>query len=114
MLIQIFLILFFLFALAKVYGRYRSGELGRGGLIFWVVFWILAAVIVLLPDTTFYFARLAGVSRGADLVVYLALALLFFMAFRLSVRLEKISRDITKLTRTRALDEAKEEKKNVL
>ncbi len=104
-LIQILLILFFLFAALKVIGRFRAGDLSWRGMLAWVLFWILAGIVVLLPNSTFYFAHLVGIGRGADLVVYLALAGLFFMIFRLMVKLEKINKDITKLTRKIALDD---------
>lgn len=103
-IIQILLCLFFLFAIVKVALRYRGGELSWRGASFWVLFWIAAEVVVLLPDSTFYFAHLVGIGRGADLVIYVALAGLFFMIFRLMVKIEKMNKDITKLTRKLALE----------
>lgn len=102
--IQIILLVFFLFATGKVIGRYRAHELSTSGLVGWSLFWIIAAVIVVLPDTTFALARLVGVTRGADVVVYVALALIFFIVFRLMVRQEKTKRDLTALVRKLALD----------
>ena len=104
-LIQSLLTIFFIFAIFKVVGRYRAGDLSWRGLVFWLLFWIAAGVVVVMPDSTSYFARIVGIGRGADLVVYVALALLFFMVFRLMVRLEKINRDITKVVRKNALND---------
>lgn len=101
--IQIILVVFFLFAIAKVIGRFRQDELSKTATIFWVAFWLAAGLVVILPDTTFYFARLVGVARGADLVVYSGLALLFFVAFRLMVKQGRMERNLTKLTREMAL-----------
>jgi len=106
-IIQILLCLFFVFAIAKVVGRYRGGELSSRGAIFWILFWIAAGVIVLLPNSTFYFARLVGIGRGADLVIYVALAGLFFMIFRLMVKIEKMNKDVTKLVRKITLGDKK-------
>lgn len=101
--IQILLVIFFLFAMTRVVARYRQHSLSKKALFFWIIFWISAAVIVILPDSTFYLAHLVGVTRGADLVVYVGMALLFFSLFRLMVRLEKQDREITELTRKMAL-----------
>lgn len=101
--IQIVLILFFLFALVKVIGRYKAGELSLGWFLFWLVFWICAGAAVVRPDSTSVLAEFLGLGRGADLIIYLALALLFYMIFRLNVRLEKIDRQLTKITREDAL-----------
>jgi hypothetical protein len=106
LLIQILLVIFFLFALAKVVGRFRSGELSAKGMVLWSLFWVGAAIVVLLPNSTAYVAQHVGVGRGADLVVYSALALLFFIIFRLMVKIELLNKDITKLTRKISLDGA--------
>ena len=111
MIIQILLILFFVFAVIRVVARHRSGDLTREGMIMWIIFWTIASVVVAKPDYTFYFARMVGVGRGADLVVYISLATAFFIIFRMMVRQEKLNRDLTKLTRKIALVEKKEETK---
>ena len=107
LLIQILLVLFFIFAIIRVVSRFRGGELTRGGLFFWLVFWMLAGVVALWPDTTFIVARFVGIARGADLVMYSSLVLLFFMVFKIMVRLEQDKKEITKMTRKRALEDDK-------
>jgi hypothetical protein len=102
-LIQIFLVLFFFFAILKVAGRCRAGDLSLSAAVVWTVFWLAAAVIVIVPNSTAYFAKIFGIGRGADLVVYLSLALLFFIIFRLMVKVEKLNREITLLVRQMAL-----------
>jgi len=104
-LIQIVLLLLCLLAIIKVVARYRAGDIVGGWLVFWLVFWILVGVVAYWPDSTMYFARFLGVGRGADVVVYLALALLFFLFFKLMVRVEKIDKNITKIIRKIALDD---------
>ena len=105
MLIQILLTIFFLFALAKVIGRWRAKDLSLAGLIGWALFWLAAAAVALLPNSTATMAKLVGIGRGADLVVYAALAGLFFLIFKLMVKIERLNKDITKLARKIALDQ---------
>jgi len=73
--------------------------------LIWILFWLIGGVIVILPDSTFYFAKLVGVGRGADLILYIGITALFFMVFRLMVRINSLDKDITKLTRKIALQE---------
>ncbi len=101
--IQILLTIFFLFALVKVIGRWRAGDLSLVGMVWWSIFWISATVVVLLPNSTATLAKLVGIGRGADLVVYVALAGIFFIIFRLMIKIELLNKDITKLTRKIAL-----------
>lgn len=105
MIIQILLIIFFLFALIKVIGRFRAGDLTKMGLVLWSLFWLIAAVVALLPNSTAYLAKLVGIGRGADLVVYVSLVGIFFIIFRLMVKIEMLNKDITKLTRKIALQD---------
>ncbi len=108
LIIQILLIVFFLFALIKVIGRWRTGDLTKAGLVWWSLFWVVAAVVVLLPNSTAYLAKLVGIGRGADLVVYVSLAGIFFIIFRLMMKIELLNKDITKLTRKIALEDDKD------
>ena len=66
-------------------------------LIIWSVFWLIAGVVVIVPNSTNTIAGVVGIGRGADLVVYISLALLFYILFRIFYRLEKIEKNITKL-----------------
>ncbi|MFA7653551.1 MAG: DUF2304 family protein [Candidatus Magasanikbacteria bacterium] len=108
-LIQIILILFCLLAVIKVVSRYRGGDITLSWLIFWLIFWMLVGVVAFEPDSTMYFAHLLGVGRGADAVVYLALALLFFLFFKLMVKVERMDKKITKIIRGMALENKKSE-----
>ena len=103
-LIQIVLLVACLFGVVGAFIRYRKGDVRPAGLVLWIIFWIAAALIVLWPDATFYFSKKLGVGRGADLIVYLALVLLFFLVFRLIISVERQRREITQLTRLVALN----------
>jgi small membrane protein len=111
LLIQILLVIFFIFAVTKVVGRYHSKDLSAGWLIFWLIFWLGSLVVAVSPNITFYFSKLVGIGRGADLVVYVSLVLVFFLFFKFLVRQEKMKKEITVLTRKIALFEANERKK---
>ncbi len=107
-LIQILLPLFFIFAAIKAIGKYKKGDITLGMMFIWLLVWIVGVVVVLTPNSTFYAARFLGVTRGADAVVYSALAVLFFVVFRMLVSVEKLKREVTKLTRELALRDKKE------
>ena len=102
-LIQIFLTLAFLLAAVKVWLKYRNSEINLTEAIYWNIFWALGAVFVLWPNLSAKFAIFFGVGRGADLVVYLSIALIFFLIFKLMVKIEKINREITLLVRKESL-----------
>lgn len=106
LIIQIVLILFFILAIISTIFRFRSGQVSRGRLLILCLFWLLAVVVVIIPNSTNYLAGLVGIGRGADLIIYLSLALLFFINFNFFVKLEKANREITELTRALALKDS--------
>lgn len=101
--IQIFLLVIFILAAFKAVGRYRADELTGREVSLWLIFWIAASAVAIQPNLTARAAELFGVGRGADFVVYLSLALLFFVVFRLMVKIEKLNREITAVVRKDAL-----------
>lgn len=101
--IQILLIAIFVIAMIKVIIKRRRGELSLGGALSWVIFWGIAMAIAAEPNLTSSAAKLFGVGRGADIAVYFALIGLFFLVFRLTVKIEKLNREITKVVRDKTL-----------
>ncbi len=103
--IQIILILFLFFALSRVVLRLKDGGITFGAFLFWLVLWVLAIVTVLRPSFTTFLARKIGIGRGADAVLYLSIAILFYLIFRTNVIIENLRQEITRLTRKIALKE---------
>ncbi len=104
-LIQVLLVIFFLFALLKVIARFRAGDLRVVDTVGWSIFWLAATIVVLLPNSTAQIAKIVGIGRGADLVVYVALAGIFFIIFKLMVKIELLNKQITILTRKISLQD---------
>ena len=101
--IQIVLVAFAVFAFSRAVMGLRRGTLTVGPFALWALFWIAVIVVALRPETTAAVARVAGVGRGADLAIYLALMLVFFLLFRLFARIEELERQLTRLVRAQAL-----------
>lgn len=106
--IQILLILFAVFACGAAVSRWRRGGLPLKQLALWLLLWAAVVAVVLRPETASDVARRLGVGRGADVVVYLAIAALFYLQFRTFARLEDQERQITRLARELALKDLKE------
>jgi hypothetical protein len=109
LIIQILIAAFSVFAIERTVRQYRQGRLPRVLFAFWILFWFVAAVVAVLPQTTQFAADIAGVGRGADLVIYLSLIALFYLAFRLYVKIEESERQITRLVRKLALEDLDKE-----
>ncbi|KKQ54037.1 MAG: hypothetical protein US74_C0053G0006 [Parcubacteria group bacterium GW2011_GWA2_38_13] len=75
----------------------------------WSIFWFLVITATLWPKSTDIVARWVGVGRGADLLVYVSIMVLFFIVFKILVKVEKIDRDVTRVVRKWAIEEKEEE-----
>jgi hypothetical protein len=99
MLIQFLIVAIALFIIIRIILGFKKGSISRKNLIFWVGLWLIISVIVLLPQTTNFFAKILGVGRGTDVAIYLSIVFIFYLLFKLGLRLEKIEREITKIVR---------------
>lgn len=105
-LIQIFLVVFLLFALSRVILRFRERTLSPVEFLFWATLFIAAMLGILLPDETTKLAKLVGINRGVDFVVYVSIATLFYLVFRIYVLLENLKHEMTQIVRKIALENA--------
>lgn len=114
MLIQIIISFFIVFVLLRLVVRFKKSDLKISEFVSWLLFWLMAGVAVWLPNFLTSLANLVGIGRGADLVLYVGIVLVFYFIFRIYTRLEKMERNITKIVRQDALKTAaeKETEKN--
>lgn len=97
--IQIIAALFLLFVLSRTYFRYKSNEITLKEFIFWFGFWILVGIVVILPQTMSFLAGVLNVGRGVDVIIYIALMLLFYLNFKTQLKFEKLEQNISKIVR---------------
>lgn len=109
--LQIVLLIFITFALSRAVLRLRERVIPLRTAVFWSVLWIGAFAGILAPQTTTRLASYFGVGRGVDVIVYLSLALLFYLVFRIYVMIEDLRHEITDIIRTIALQKSSKAKK---
>ncbi|MCX6707510.1 MAG: DUF2304 family protein [Candidatus Woesearchaeota archaeon] len=106
-ILQIIVTLFIVFALSRAIFRFRDKQINLLELVFWCLLWIAAGVVLFIPQATNPIARLLNVGRGIDVPVYLSIVLLFYLVFRLYVKLDSINQNITKIVREVAIKKKK-------
>ncbi|MBU4285011.1 DUF2304 family protein [Patescibacteria group bacterium] len=111
MFIQFLIIVFALSVIIKIILNFKRGEISLKGLLFWLILWIIILIAVLLPQTTAFFAKILGVGRGVDVAIYFSIVLLFYLVFRIFIKLQKIETNITEIIREIALKNSSKRKK---
>ena len=109
--IQFLIILFALFALSRVILRLKGKEITMSEFILWGLIWLAVIVIAFIPDLVSYVSMRLGIGRGVDLLTYVGLIILFYLVFKIFVLIEKMENDITKISRSIALQNAKKRDK---
>ena len=97
-LVQLLVIIFIAFAGSRVILRFRDKAIGYGEFFFWSSIWALILLIVFQPSLADKTALFFGVQRGTDIMFFASIILMFYLLFRLYVKLDKLDRDITLLT----------------
>lgn len=110
-IIQILITVFAIFALSRTIWQFKRGVLTFMWLLIWLVFWLSVGFVAVLPQTADMVARVVGVGRGADAVIYASLLALFYLIFRVYIKIEQVEREVTGLVRKLALDEIDVEEK---
>lgn len=101
--LQIIITLFVLAILFKLFKQKQKNKISLLSFIIWFLLWLAVLVVFWEPDTTTYLANVLGIGRGADLVVYVSIIIIFYMLFRIFVRLNKMDSEITKAIREDAI-----------
>lgn len=108
-IIQMLIMMFALFAITRTILQFKNGAVTRMWLLFWILFWAGAGTVAALPQTADAVARLVGVGRGADVVIYLSLVVIFYLIFRLYVKIEQVEGEITRLVRKLSMDDLEDQ-----
>ena len=102
-------ILIFIFIISLLYSIFRPSR-NIFSKLFLISGLILGFLIVIGEVYLIKIANMLGVGRGTDLILYLALLLVFFFIFYTLNRFSKIRNDITELSRKVALKNIEKEK----
>lgn len=110
MLLLLFKILFACFsfsAILTVWQKKQKTLLGNKATFFWVIFWLVLTLFVFWPNSTQILAEYIGIGRGVDLVIYVSIACIFYLVFRMNLKIEGLKRDLTEVVRKESLQEKK-------
>ncbi len=101
--IQIIIDVVILFFIVNLFLKLRQDKINLGSFVFWLILWLAAAFIINWPASASFFARILGVGRGVDVVIYFSIILIFYFIFYLTLKLRKIEKEITEVVRKASL-----------
>jgi hypothetical protein len=108
MLQQSIAILIILIFVIRLFVLQKQKKIPAGEFIFWLLFWLIAAAgIIFVKDLDRLAADFGFSASGIQIIIYAAVAVLFYLNFRLRLKVEKMDKDITQVIREVALREKK-------
>jgi small membrane protein len=107
LVLQILVSIFVIFAVSRSFLSFRARNSTLFEFTAWILVWGTVLVVVWVPSITGIPARLLGIGRGIDFIVYVSIVLLLYSVYRIYSKIEKIEQDITTLTRDIAIGKKK-------
>ncbi len=105
--VQIVILIFAIFALSRAFLRVKERQMAISAFAFWTIIWSAIIFTALFPGILSRIAILIGVSSGTNLLVIFGAILLFYLIFRLHIRMDKTEKELTKLVTELAIKEKK-------
>ena len=97
---QIIALIIILFFISRLFWQKKKKQISNNEFLFWFLFWILSGLaIIFLKTLDKIVANLGFSGSGIEILFYLAVIVLFYLVFKLRIRLEKINKNITKIIR---------------
>ena len=103
MLIQIILIAAIILIILRLIYKLKIKEISPKQFFSWLFLWLLAILVIWQPKLTVILANQVGIGRGVDLVIYVSIIVVFYLRFRLLLRIEQLEKNITKIVKDDAL-----------
>ena len=110
-IIQVLMIIFALFAWSRAVVRLKDKDIGIGEFILWSIVWAAVIIASLIPQLVGLISTFVGIGRATDLAVYVSIIILFYLIFRVYVKIKSQNQQITTLVREIAITRAKKNRK---
>ncbi len=86
------------------YLHYRRGEINGVEMLFWLISWIGAVIIIIFPEVFKMFSQTIAISRAFDLAVLGGFILIIPMVYIAYIKTKRIEKKIEKMIREDALN----------
>lgn len=83
----------------------KKGKISLRRFFFWLFIWTGLSLITYFPQIVLFLSSLIGIERAKDLPIYFSIILLFYLFFKMSMRIEEIEQGVTKIVKKIALDD---------
>ncbi|PJA40729.1 DUF2304 domain-containing protein [candidate division WWE3 bacterium CG_4_9_14_3_um_filter_34_6] len=105
---QIVFLAFILISLIRIIKQSRVNLLKPVEVFFWGTIWLAGGIVILFPAITVKLSNFFGIARGVDFIIYTSIIFLYYILYRIYLKLENLSKMIKEITTKIALDKDNE------
>jgi hypothetical protein len=103
---QIIALIVLIFFILKLSYQWRKKSISFNEFIFWLSFWIIGILVIMfIKPIDQIVMKLGFSSSGINLIFYLAVLFLFYLIFKMRLKIVKLEKNITELSRKISLKE---------
>ncbi|MBI2564797.1 DUF2304 family protein [Candidatus Woesearchaeota archaeon] len=102
-ILQILAIIFALFAWSRAVLRFKDKKITSYEFGFWTSIWMSVIIVAFFPDIIRLFSNIVGINRPVDIIIYSSIVLIFYLLFRIYVKIETLDQNLTVIVREMAL-----------
>ncbi len=92
-----------IFIIYKTLISYKKQELSKPFTLLWIICWLSILVLIFYPNFLSSIAHILGIGRGVDLAIYLSVIVIFYLLYKIFVKLNETEKRITQIIREIAL-----------
>ena len=96
--------IFSLIAIGLFYIRFSENKTSLSSFILWTIMWIFVIIFSIFPNVSLVFAKAFGITRGLDFIIIVALVLLFYLAIKLYLKIDKLQENMNTIVKEVALN----------
>ncbi|MCK5416070.1 DUF2304 family protein [Candidatus Parcubacteria bacterium] len=97
---QVIAVIIMIFFLSRLFLHKKRKKISTNEFLFWLIFWIFSFLaIIFIKKIDSLVANLGFSASGIDVLLYFGFVVLFYLIFRLRLKIEKMDRNITTIVR---------------
>ncbi len=106
-ILLILVTVFVLFAWSRAFLRFKDKAIRPREFIFWTIIWSGVVILTAFRTKLSFIADSFGINRPVDVIIYFSIVLLFYLLFRLYVKIDSLEQSMTKVVRETAIKQAR-------
>jgi len=113
MILKLIIILISVWVLLRLFASFNEKKIDITSFVVWVLIWGGIIFTVIHPVWSERLSKILKIGRGTDIAFFLAIILIFYLLFRLYVKINTVESEITEVVKHIALINHKINKRNV-